>query len=276
MQEESYNPYSNDGVKVNNFDFNKQLISLKIIERNPDEHFPIDMYSILYNNNPFTFKTEYIKLTEYGIPRKQQYYHSDVQRPFIYVTLNNNQKSCVDLEKFLEKIDNYFGSDEFKTEFFKKKINKYNYIPCVKKTTENSYDVDNGINHAAILKKNNSDPHSCKFKFKFITKDGVCRNISKITHYGKKITVSSIDEIKKYIRIKSSVQFTVSFQKMWVGKYLDNKNYGINFTIDHAVVGKTYNNNNIYLPTLDAIKTYQQDYIQKNTFKLKNIDILEL
>ena len=69
---------------------------------------------------------EYLHLIEHDM---FHYCPDDSRREFIKIPLDPTQNSCINFRIFLEKIDNFFGSDNFKETLFGDDANEYQYIP---------------------------------------------------------------------------------------------------------------------------------------------------
>jgi len=71
--------------------------------------------------NSFIFQTDWIQLTQYGLPRKGvnpgDFYMDDKERTFLKIPLDPNQESCVQLENMLQEIDDH--NEANKAEIFK-------------------------------------------------------------------------------------------------------------------------------------------------------------
>ncbi|RYX78501.1 hypothetical protein EON71_01130, partial [bacterium] len=94
---------------------------------------------------PVLIQTDSIKLVSYGIPRPKNgaintnssAHNIDSDKDqlidYIKLPLDDSQPACVDLKKHLEEVDQFFGSDKFKTrtDVFGKNAKNYTYSPLI-------------------------------------------------------------------------------------------------------------------------------------------------
>ena len=80
-------------------------------ERNKAQMISYPRYTHPSGENSLIFQTDWIELTQYGLPRKGEnpgdFYMNDTDRTFLKMPLDPNQQSCVDLESMLQAIDDY-------------------------------------------------------------------------------------------------------------------------------------------------------------------------
>lgn len=160
-----------------------------------------------------------IKLTSHGVPSKHPtYYPTDDKRLLIKVPLDPEQEECVKLSKFLEKLDNYFGSTETTTKIFGKNAKKYSYKPCVRTPSSEDEDEDENTNS----KKKTPRCNYCKMQLNFARDSSEYTSLLRLEKIeGKKIIDvpnKTIDDVHKLVSYLSEIRLLFYITKIWVMK----------------------------------------------------------
>ena len=211
----------NNIIDPNNFDPKDLYVSNLITH-------PIQaLATIGLNGKAATIKTQGIKLTQYGIPRVNDYHPTDESRMYIQIPFDPQQPSCMELKSILKKADEYFASENFRKKLFGFKYDSYNYLPSVREKImyENSLDVPKKMYD------------SCKVKF--MNYNNEFRTT--LTNNGKKINVKTVTDLASYVRFMTTAQFTIRLSKIWVNKcksYGQNKiTYGLGLSMERISLG---------------------------------------
>lgn len=193
-------------------------------------------------------QTDEIKITSHGIPKldgpdsKNDFYPDDTKREFMKVPLDPEQKGCEKLRKFMERVDEHFGSDEFRKKLFGKRADRYQYMPTIKSPPE----VDDEDDKKKKSASGKDYPRMDYVKMKFnVTREH--ENLTRLIKVEKQknddgeivkkirtsIEAKTITDIANEIRRGSEIKFLFSFSKLWANatppqgsKFM---NYGISF-----------------------------------------------
>ena len=76
-------------------------------------------------------QTEWMQLTQYGVPREDKFHTTEKQRQYIQLPLNDEAFS-----NFIKELDKYFSSDKFKQKYLTTKQQSYSYTPIYKEGNE--------------------------------------------------------------------------------------------------------------------------------------------
>ena len=115
--------------------FDPKKLSFTELEKNSERSksqmisFPRYQYSPTMETN-FVFQTTTIQVTQYGLPRLNEFYKSDDQRSFIKVPLDPEQESCNIQKAMLVSLDNTI--EKRKTAVLGKYEKLYKYQPIVR------------------------------------------------------------------------------------------------------------------------------------------------
>jgi hypothetical protein len=252
-----------------------------------DEYSQISSF-LTYNNpklNTFTkllFQTGFIVLNAFGIPQLDKdrknnkgvsYFPDDSKRDFIRVPIDPAQKACVELEDFLEKVDELYGSEKIRKKLFGKRAKEYSYVPCIRSPQNNQVENDdneegsdneNNNDNIAVDGNNSNIKKFVKLKFNSIKTNS---NSSIITSKLKKIIgdekvivdAKTMTEVANELTFFSKCRFLIHMQRLWANKtpYVGTKiiPYGISFKI--AVV-------EYYPSTKSSINFKNIDFISDN------------
>lgn len=162
-------------------------------------------------------QTEKIIMVSHGIPpldkpdAPKPFYPTDDKRAFIKVPLDNEQKSCNNLRKHLEKGDNYFGSNTVKKKLFGKNADKYVYSPMIKSPAppENPKKDKNGNEYPIY--------DFVKMKLNYIKEKNLNKTVLKKVVDKKKVTVEAktVTEVANEISYRSEAKFLFYYCKIW-------------------------------------------------------------
>lgn len=144
-----------------------------------------------------SLETPWIELTNYGIPKANDYFRTDKDRMFIQLPIQTE----TELHNVLTNIDTLMQTEEMQNKLFQD--NKgYTYKTIIKQS------------------KNDNYPASMKVKLMSDQDNNVC---TEIYEGSKQLKVQTIDEACKAIPYKSEVKLLLKISKVWVL----NKTYGI-------------------------------------------------
>lgn len=183
-------------------------------------------------------QTDKIKITSHGIPSlskegdKNNYYPTDDKREFIKVPLDPEQESCVKLRKFLEKVDEWAGSEEMRIKLFGKRASKYQYQKCIKspEAKDDDDDSDDDDKPKKGKKAKNSGDEKKKYppmdyvkmKLNVVASGSGRINKTKLKRIeGSKKTfvkADTVTEVANEIRFLSEIKIIFYFNKIWANK----------------------------------------------------------
>lgn len=202
-------------------------------------------------------KCKKIKLVQGGVPRlskegDNQYIKSDDDRKYMKIPIDPSQPSSVELGKFVEKLDEKFGSEEMRIKLFGKKFaNNYMYSPAIKVPQNNDEEEEEDSDDGKKSKKNKKTTGKQKVKkdvrmnvirmnFHF-TKDENSKDSkivgTRLIRVGSDgcydVPVKTMTDVFDEIPWKSDIQIIFQVFKVWKtkNKIQGNKLYGIGFKI---------------------------------------------
>ena len=162
--------------------------------------------------NKFLFKTNPIKLKQYGIPyvneKTMQFIKSDKDREYFKLPYDKSQSSCNDLFKMLSDIDARVL--ELQPMIFGTNAHKYKYVPLVRHP-----DKDEDYDYVA------QKMDFCKIKFEV---DYYSKNITTgifVNENGKSILrhdTQTVSDIVTILRRNSEARFIITISKLWAEK----------------------------------------------------------
>lgn len=205
--------------------------------------FPRYIYSQGEESN-FCFQTDWIQITNYGLPTLGIYYKFDKERNFVKIPFDEQQPNCMKLKKMLASIDD--KTPRLDNIIFKKKAlaDAYTYQPIVrkpqpKKDVRSLIDED-GKKEDKIEKPK---PEYCKMVFnkKHDTDEITTVFYIRTPHpekpgeyISKKTSIRSATELEKYLTFLSRCRMIVMVNKLWAAKNADKNgvyNYGVTLKI---------------------------------------------
>lgn len=245
-------------------------------------------------------QTDKIKITSHGIPSlskegdKNNYYPTDDKREFIKVPLDPEQESCVKLRKFLEKVDEWAGSEEMRIKLFGKRASKYQYQKCIKSPEAKDDDEDDGddddkpkkgkkAKKSGDEKKKYPPMDYVKMKLNVVGSGSGRINVTKLKRIeGSKKTfvkADTVTEVANEIRFLSEIKIIFYFNKIWANKTVAQGAtvipYGMGFKViafeytPH--VGKGVNTDEVDFISEEEEEDDDQEQVQtKKSSKAKN------
>lgn len=234
-------------IKYSDFDYTKLIINpVEDNKLNPAQKLTIPkIKQDQYGDSLIQIQTHPIYFFTYGIPKEGKYYKDDVSRSFVKIPEDVNDPKSVDFFNRMDQVDKFMVSPEGKKKVFgsEKVANNYVYQPIVRvpeiNYEEDEDDDDDAKKQKAKNAKNSDIPRPRYMKVK-IDLDWETKAIkSKILvkdETGKRVPVqgiSSLDEVVKYIRYKSTSTFIIMMNKIYASKNKlgDSKKYGIGFKL---------------------------------------------
>jgi hypothetical protein len=190
----------------------------------------------------------WMKLFTYGIPRQGPNFETDDKRAHIRIPFDEDNEEHQKLMAYLQQIDEYLGSDEFKQLNFGKKAGKYKYSPIVRVPEEEEDDDGNVVKKAPFF----------KVKIKLSWPDKVVEtNVYSVEEYeedGKKkwktketLECKSIDDIASHVKYLSSIRPIIRPFKLWaLNAKVPEPKYGLMFKVEKVQVQETGTGNKSY------------------------------
>ena len=179
-------------------------------------------------------KSELAQINKEKKTNMKAFHDTNKQREYIRFLLDG-QPECRRLEKFLSKIDDFMQTKETKEKLFGKNANKYSYSPCVKPPSEGG-DGENS-DEGTKKKKNNKDKdkeepkyNACKMKLGFEGDEERVATTKLIKIAGKSrevVTVTTVPDIMKEIRFKTTLSFVFLVSRIWGGNVAGKMQYGV-------------------------------------------------
>ncbi|MEM0354192.1 MAG: hypothetical protein QXW79_01285 [Thermoplasmata archaeon] len=222
-------------------------------------------------------QTGRIKLTSHGIPpldredSKNHYYPDDSKREFIKIPLDPDQPACVELKKFLEKVDSWAGSSEIRRRLFGKKEDKYEYQSCIKIPLRRDDDESND-EKIDNVKNERTSVEYVKMKFNVVQQGKERVNRTKIVKNigGKQreqINANTITDIANEIRFLSEIRLIFYFSKIWANKIPAHGASKIMYGIGFKVMAIEYTpniRNNIDLDNIDFLSDEEESKVNES------------
>lgn len=221
---------------------NPDLLEFSAIDLK-DEKFYQHASFLKYNGESgLHFKTGWINMSAYGVPHNVDFKQNkleDKDRLKLKLPLDENQKSCLELKKFLEE------SGE---------IMKNSFEPELRRIKEHddedddwNYTFSQPVRKPGKAKKGNKTkfrPLFCTIRYKLDSENGVIVPSLMVKENkkakGERKTCRTVDEFKSYMNFKCDVRFIVTATKMWCAKNpqagTDNVQYGITYNLSAAEV----------------------------------------
>ena len=168
------------------------------------------------NKSPPVIRLPEIYIEMYGIPDiDNRYIMNDSQRSFVKLPLNQEDPKIKELSDFLKKLDDKFGSDEYKNKLFGNKAKKYTYNKLFKEPTEDDDDDDNPkkskVKKLPYMKiKIHTDYESNKVNTGIILVPQDKTDDLTIVQ-----NIHTIDDLNKYICYKCKIEGIVQVLKLW-------------------------------------------------------------
>jgi hypothetical protein len=165
---------------------------------------------IRYEDQPLFIQSDWLQLTNYGVPKNDKFHTTEESRRYIQIPLVDNHS----FTNFIKQLDEYFSSDKFRTKYLTEKQQDMTYIPIYKEGNE-KYQP------------------SMKFKIIVDEKDNV---VSEFFHNTKdgivKQYVGSMDNIKEVFSYMSEFRLMFKVQKIW----FMSRNYGVKLQLMKAQI----------------------------------------
>lgn len=226
---------SSDGknpvYRYKNIDFGKIEVS-KLNETGVQALSYININDPKFGKSKVLIQTGKIKMTSGGIPPiHQQYWPTDDKRKFINVPLDPAQDACVELRKHIQKVEEFFGSNEMRKEIFGAREKQYQFSPCIK--IQDNTDVDDS-------KKKFPKHDSVKMMLNTVKEgDTEVVNLTKVIKIkdDKKtqIEAKKVGVVADNTGLGSEIRLLFTYNKLWANKSASPgskfKLYGIGFKI---------------------------------------------
>lgn len=190
----------------------------------------------------------WMKLFTYGIPRHGPNFETDDKRAHIRIPFDEENEEHMKLMTYLQQIDEYLASDEFKQQNFGKKANKYKYSPIVRIPEEEEDDDGNVVKKAPFF----------KVKIKLSWPDKVVEtNVYSVEEYeedDKKkwktketLECKTIDDVSAHVKYLSTIRPIIRPFKVWaLNAKVPEPKYGLMFKVEKVQVQETGTGNKSY------------------------------
>jgi len=190
----------------------------------------------------------WMKLFTYGIPRQGPNFETDDKRAHIRIPFDEENEEHLKLMTFLQQVDEYLGSDEFKQLNFGKKANKYKYSPIVRIPEEEEDDDGNVVKKAPFF----------KVKIKLSWPDKVVEtNVYSVEEYEEDekkkwktketLECKTIDDIASHVKYLSTIRPIIRPFKVWaLNAKVPEPKYGLMFKVEKVQVQETGAGNKSY------------------------------
>jgi hypothetical protein len=164
-------------------------------------------------------QTEWLQLTQYGVPREDKFHTTEKQRQYIQLPLNDEAFS-----NFIKELDKYFSSDKFKQKYLTTKQQSYSYTPIYKEGNEKY-------------------PPSIKIKMLVDDKDNILTEFFHVVDDNNvKKYVINMDNVKDVFPYMCEYRIIFKVSKIW---FMSN-NYGVKLQLTKAQIKPTTK------PTIDV------------------------
>jgi len=208
-------------VKLSFSDFNSKN------QRNATQLICFPYYDNTDMTHNLIFKTEPIKLTQYGIPKinakTSDYIKSDRDREYIKIPYDESQLNCVQLFKMIQQIDEYMPTIQEK--LFGPKAKQYKYSPIIKEPREEEDETKS---------KDKMKYIKIKFDTDFNNNRDITTSIFVNNEFGKPIYVSDIKtvtDVAEHVTWNSTIKLIIIVNKLWAEKTAKKKDEPKEFSL---------------------------------------------
>ena len=230
--------------------YNKQdLSNASVTDLEDNDRIPSQKLAYFRYNDPkkgeaqWDIQSPEILLDNYGIPDGDgPYYKTAKQRAFVKLPMQVNDlvtsetaeerkargKKLTSFKGTLVEIDNWLGSEEFKTKHFGKNAKKYTYQPIVRESKNVSEDADSSdddeedkeviVRPDYIKAKIHLDYNTEAVQVELFQK-----NLPDSEAFNKdgshtEISVSSLDELRRHVSYMRVQRYVLHVSKLWASK----------------------------------------------------------
>ena len=177
-----------------------------------------------YDNTDTTFnlifKTDPIKITQYGIPKigpkTADFIKSDQDREYIKIPYDVSQPNSVELFKMLESIDKYMPTIQDK--IFGTKSKQYKYSPIINEPREEEDDDQKSKDKMKYVK--------IKFDTDFNNDRQISTSIFINNEFGKPVHVKNIktvSDVAEHVTWNGTIRLIIIVNKLWAAKTAKKK-----------------------------------------------------
>lgn len=202
---------------------------------------------IKYDNEQLIVQSPWIRITHYGIPKNDKYNTTEESRRYMKVPLGTTHSASKhqasidaisthydneDFSLFIKKLDEFFGSDEFKTKYLDDKQQKFKYVKLFKESSNDKY------------------PPSLKLKMDVKDND-IKTEIYTDERKTEVINVKNMDEVAKAIPYKSEVRFLFKVHRLWIQASLNSYGVILKLRKIQVIKNKSSGNNEEFIDSDD-------------------------
>ena len=203
-----------------------------------------DLLMIRYYDEPLIVQSPWIQLTHYGIPKTDKYNTTEESRRYLKVPLHSDDDD--DFTLFIKKLDEFFGSDEFRTKYLDEKQQKFQYFK--------------------LFKESNNEKYPPSLKLKMDVKDNIIKtDIYTDARKTEAVSVKNMDDVAKAIPYKSEVRFLFKVHRLWIQPSI--KGYGVILKLRKIQVirNRSLGNNEEFIDTEDESQQMEQASVSSAT-----------
>ena len=201
-------------------------------------------------NQPLFIQGPWMTMFNYGVPTLGEYYKEDKDRAFVKCPLDMEDPEVVKMVEELQKVDEQYGSTEFKNDTFGKYAKKYTYQTIVRQPLS---DEDDEVTRPSYM----------KLKLDLTWPDSMVKTTvvkSELLDTGKRVReeleVQTVGDFAKHVNYMCKFRPIFRPVKMWGHQQkMKDPQYGIVFKLIKIEVEPNKNNNSLY-----------QDYMSGDIF----------
>ena len=167
-----------------------------------------DHLLVNYENKRLNIQTNWMTLSQYGIPKCDKYHTTEESRRYLQIPLKDDSFTT-----FVHSLDEHFSSETFRKQYLNERQQSFSYIPIFKEG-KNDY------------------PPSMKFKI-HVVDDIILTEITHKTMEGiKECNLQNMDDVKRAIPYMSEYKLIFKVNRIW----FMSKNYGVQLKFMKALV----------------------------------------
>ena len=172
-----------------------------------------DSLLVKYYDDPLVVQSPWINLNAFGIPKIDKYHPKEEDRQYIRVPLSKDPEDS--FVGFIQMLDTYFDSQEFRKTYLSAKQQQFQYFPLLKESASDKYPPSLKLKLDTKREENADGPFTA-----------ILTDFLKIDEEGKKerMSVHNMNDAMKAVPFKSNVRMLFRVMKVWVQPSM--KSYG--------------------------------------------------
>ena len=177
-----------------------------------------------------------IYIEMYGIPDLSVHITNDSQRAHVKLPLNQEDPKIKELSDFLKKLDDKFGSDEYKNKLFGTKAKKYTYNKLFKEPIEDEDDDNPKKSKVKKLPYMKIKLH-IDYETNKVNTGIILVPQDKTDDLTIVQNIHTIDDLKKYICYQCKIEGIVKVLKLWaLAPNIKDPTYGVSLRLIKAKI----------------------------------------